>query len=541
MPDMLKFELPKNQSSIIKVIGVGGGGSNAVTHMFKQGIRGVDFLICNTDCQALDTSAVPVKIQLGNKGLGAGSIPSVGKDAATENIDDIRKILENNTKMVFITAGMGGGTGTGAAPVIASLAKELGILTVGIVTLPFAFEGRKRTQQARAGIDELRKSVDTLLIICNDKLRELEGDLKLSEAFSKADNILAVAAKGIAEIITVTGYINVDFEDVKTVMKDSGKAIMGSGIAEGENRALEAVQMAMTSPLLDDANIRGASNILLYISSGTEEITLDEVMEITDYIQHEAGSGADIIWGNGTDETLDKQISITLIATGFDSKLKNAADISKPDVIVYPLNETPATQPVKTEEHARPAPAKVDEITLITKPAEEIRETVIHDLNAEVKPEAKREIISETPPQRTFTFEINQASTERQTTVNSEVASPKYTSTPDKPRHSEPGFDFLKDFITSKPQPGSVEDDTLKQEERANARLEKFREISVKVNTPEGLAELENQPAYMRRNVELRDTPASDSSEVSRYTLFKTEGNSVEMRSNNSFLHDKPD
>lgn len=321
---MLKFEMPKNQSSIIKVIGVGGGGSNAVTHMFKQGIRGVDFIICNTDCQALDTSTVPVKVQLGTKGLGAGSIPKVGKEAATENIDQIRKLLENNTKMVFITAGMGGGTGTGAAPVIASLAKELGILTVGIVTLPFSFEGRKRSQQARAGIDELRKSVDTLLIICNDKLRELEGDLKLSEAFSKADNILTVAAKGIAEIITVTGYINVDFEDVKTVMEGSGKAIMGSGMASGENRALEAVQMAMTSPLLDDANIRGASNILLYISSGSEEITLDEVMEITDYIQHEAGSSADIIWGNGTDETLGDKISLTLIATGFDSKSKNA-------------------------------------------------------------------------------------------------------------------------------------------------------------------------------------------------------------------------
>ncbi|NTW23123.1 MAG: cell division protein FtsZ [Lentimicrobium sp.] len=526
---MLKFDLPKNQSSIIKVIGVGGGGSNAVTHMFKQGIRGVDFLICNTDCQALETSPVPVKVQLGDKGLGAGSIPSVGKDAATENIDDIRKILQSNTKMVFITAGMGGGTGTGAAPVIAALAKELGILTVGIVTLPFSFEGRKRIQQARAGIDELRKSVDTLLIICNDKLRELEGDLKLSDAFNKADNILAVAAKGIAEIITVTGYINVDFEDVKTVMKDSGKAIMGSGMAEGENRALEAVQMAMTSPLLDDANIRGASNILLYISSGTEEITLDEVMEITDFIQHEAGSGADIIWGNGTDETLGNKISITLIATGFDSKQKDPAENHRPDVIVYPLNSTPVdTQ--KPAEPARPAPAPVEEIRLINK---------LHEEERTENPEKKEENIAENS--RTFTFEINTKQSDGSTTRVEDKPADNFVFTPVKPaRQPEPGFDFLRDYHPDKLQNSDDEEDALRQEERANARLARLKEVSIKVNTPEGLAELENQPAYLRRNVELRETPASDSSEVSRYSLFKTENKTVEMRPNN-FLHDNVD
>jgi len=538
MPDMLKFELPKNQSSIIKVIGVGGGGSNAVTHMFTQGIRGVDFLICNTDCQALDTSPVPVKIQLGNKGLGAGSIPSVGKDAAIENIDDIRKILENNTKMVFITAGMGGGTGTGAAPVIASLARELGILTVGIVTLPFSFEGRKRTQQARNGIDELRKTVDTLLIICNDKLRELEGDLKLSEAFSKADNILAVAAKGIAEIITVTGYINVDFEDVKTVMKDSGKAIMGSGMAEGENRALEAVQMAMTSPLLDDANIRGASNILLYIASGTEEITLDEVMEITDYIQHEAGTGADIIWGNGNDETLGSKISITLIATGFDSMLKNSGDTSKPDVIVYPLNDPEKDNSPKSIEHPRPAPARVDEITLVSKPVEIAQADVPVEINSATEQDADVDFTHE----RTFTFDLNSGNGAGNTSVKSETAFGSFMATPERPaKRTEPGFDFLKDYRSEKSQLTSSEEDTIKQEERANARLAKFREVSVKITTPEGLAELENQPAYLRRKVDLNETPASDNSEVSRYMLFKTEKNNVEMRQNNSFLHDKPD
>lgn len=540
MPDMLKFDLPKNQSSIIKVIGVGGGGSNAVTHMFKQGIRGVDFMICNTDCQALDTSPVPLKIQLGNKGLGAGSIPQVGKEAASENIDDIRKILESNTKMVFITAGMGGGTGTGAAPVIAALAKELGILTVGIVTLPFSFEGRKRAQQARAGIDELRKSVDTLLIICNDKLRELEGDLKLSEAFSKADNILTVAAKGIAEIITVTGYINVDFEDVKTVMKDSGKAIMGSGLAEGENRALEAVQMAMTSPLLDDANIRGASNILLYISSGTEEITLDEVMEITDYIQHEAGSGADIIWGNGTDETLGSKISITLIATGFDSKNKNTGESGKPEVIVYPLNQEPAQAGPKSAEPAKPAPAQIEEITLVNRSVETDKTAPSTAPNPAPEPPAEAKIPAE--PQRTFTFDLNPSRSEVNPSQNNDKQADGFIAAPVRTtREKEPGFDFLRSFRPENPDDAEDADNLEKQEEIANARYARLKEISIKIASPNGLAEMENQPAYLRRNVELRDTPSSGTSEVSRYTLFKTENNPVEMRQNNAFLHDNVD
>lgn len=532
MPDMLKFEMPKNQSSIIKVIGVGGGGSNAVTHMFKQGIRGVDFIICNTDCQALDTSPVPMKVQLGTKGLGAGSIPQVGREAANENIDQLRKILENNAKMVFITAGMGGGTGTGAAPVIAALAKELGILTVGIVTIPFSFEGRKRAQQARAGIDELRKSVDTLLIICNDKLRELEGDLKLSEAFGKADNILTVAAKGIAEIITVTGYINVDFEDVKTVMKDSGKAIMGSGMASGENRALEAVQQAMTSPLLDDANIRGASNILLYISSGSEEITLDEVMEITDYIQHEAGSSADIIWGNGTDETLGDKISITLIATGFDSKSKNPDEPY--NKIVHALN-APEKAPEKSPEPIKETPSKqpIQEIQLISsKEGESITEvTKITPLNE------KSEI---TDDQRVFTFDLSgspsglPSDTSRiSATSSNDFNGPVKTEpviVPDK--KTQPGFDFLRTF--------SNKDVEQKQEEKSKDRASKLEEMSLKMKTPEGLIELEKQPAYLRKKVELTEPAPSSETEISRYTLFKNE-NGVEMKQNNSFLHDNVD
>ena len=300
MSDKMKFDLPKNQSSIIKVVGVGGGGSNAVNHMFSQGIDGVDFLVCNTDQQALDISPVPHKIQLGStltEGRGAGSIPEVGKNAAIENIDQIREILKTNTKMVFITAGMGGGTGTGAAPIIAEAAKELGILTVGIVTLPFAFEGRKRKLQASEGIKEIKQYVDTLLVINNDKLREIYGNLSVGAAFDHADNVLTTASKGIAEIITRIGYINVDFEDVRTVMSEGGVAIMGSAAAGGENRAITAVEHALTSPLLNDNNILGAKYILLNISFGTEELLMDEISDITDYIQDEAGESADINFG----------------------------------------------------------------------------------------------------------------------------------------------------------------------------------------------------------------------------------------------------
>jgi cell division protein FtsZ len=312
-----------SESSFIKIIGVGGGGSNAVTHMYNLGIQGVDYCICNTDSQALDTSPVPVKVHLGKRELGPGNIPAVGREAALETVDEIKELLEHHTKMVFITAGMGGGTGTGAAPVVAQVAQELDILTVGIVTLPFGFEGRKRMQQALEGLEEMRKHVDTLLIISNDKLREEYGNMKLTEAFKRADDVLTTAAKGIAEIITVTGYINVDFEDVNTVMRRSGKAIMGSAKAEGENRALNAIEDAMRSPLLNDSNIAGAQNILLYITSGEDEVSLDEVLEITDYIQQTCGNTAEVIWGNGKDDTLGNNIAITIIATGFNEKIKD--------------------------------------------------------------------------------------------------------------------------------------------------------------------------------------------------------------------------
>ncbi len=321
---LASFSIQKKFGAEIKVIGVGGGGGNAVNHMFKQGIHDVGFVICNTDSQAMDSSPVQNRVQLGaslTEGRGAGNKPEVGRDAALENIDDVKKALAENTKMVFITAGMGGGTGTGGAPVIAQACSEAGYLTVGIVTIPFRNEGRRRIKQAAEGIAELEKYVDSLLIINNERIREMFGDFSISEAFMKADNILATAAKGIAEIITVPGYINVDFADVETVMRNSGLAIMGTGISSGEQRAEEAVEIALNSPLLNNNDIRGARNILLNITSGTIEATMDEVGRITDFVQNMAGFDADLIWGNGKDEALGEAISVTVIATGFSRSI----------------------------------------------------------------------------------------------------------------------------------------------------------------------------------------------------------------------------
>lgn len=319
----MQFGLPKARPSIIKVIGVGGGGCNAVNYMFQQGINDVEFVICNTDAQALELSPIPLKVQLGatlTSGLGAGSKPSVGCESARESLNDIEDVLGGATKMVFITAGMGGGTGTGAAPVIAQKAREMGLLTVGIVTIPFLFEGEVRVGQALDGVEEIQKYVDALLVISNQKLREIYGDLKLSNAFSKADDVLLTATKGIAEIITLPGYINVDFADVKTVMKDSGVAVMGMGSASGEDRAIQAIRKALISPLLNNNDIRGAKNILLNITSGADEITMDEVGLITDYVQEKVGQSASIIWGTGQDSKLENLINVTIIATGFSEK-----------------------------------------------------------------------------------------------------------------------------------------------------------------------------------------------------------------------------
>lgn len=369
----ISFDLPKNQSNVIKVIGVGGGGSNAINHMFKQGIKGVDFIVCNTDSQALQNSPVPNKIQLGvslTEGLGAGANPDVGHQSALESIGDIEKMLDTNTKMVFITAGMGGGTGTGAAPVIAQLAKERGILTVGIVTKPFQFEGKVRYEQALLGVEKLRKQVDSLIVINNNKLREVYGNLGFKAGFSKADEVLATASRGIAEVITHHYTQNIDLKDAKTVLSNSGSAIMGSATALGDNRAKEAIIAALDSPLLDDNKISGAKNVLLLIVSGSNEITIDEIGEINDHIQSEAGHGANIIMGVGEDETLGEAIAVTIIATGFNVEQQNGIVNTEAKKIIHSLDGEH-----KLERDLTNKPVEV--FTAINTPVTEVKEEKI--------------------------------------------------------------------------------------------------------------------------------------------------------------------
>ena len=538
---MLQFDLPKNQSSIIKVIGVGGGGSNAVTHMYRQGIKGVDFIICNTDAQAMESSPVPTKIQLGANltgGLGAGAVPSIGKNSALENVQDIRAILEKGTKMLFITAGLGGGTGTGAAPVIASVSKELGILTVGIVTLPFSFEGRKRKQHAEQGIAELKKYVDALLIICNDKLRLLFGDQRLSAAFGHADDVLTNAAKGIAEIITVTGYINVDFEDVRTVMKDSGVAIMGSGLANGENRALKAIEMALNSPLLNDNNIEGANNLLLYIASGKEEITMDEVSEITDYIQEMTKNSAEVIWGNGIDESLDDNISVTIIATGFDEEHKRKPAQPEKPVTIKPLYEEehharPWIEPVRTWDVPQPA-AQVEEEqpqVSVDSPEPEIIEQEIRD--------------EETISENTVVFDFDNTEPRKADEIFLK-SSPANESARNNPAENTPKVLFRPVPEESQQLQSQTAEVSPGMDKLHTERVHRLKELSEKLKThpaplEDHLTEIENVPAYLRRNVGLSDVQHSSESLSAKYTIAENPDKSVEIKTENSYLHNNVD
>ncbi len=548
---MIEFDAPKEMSSMIKVVGVGGGGSNAVNHMFSQGIKGVDFIICNTDAQALDASPIPNKIQLGaglTGGRGAGAIPEVGKNAAIENIDELKEILENNTEMLFITAGMGGGTGTGAAPIIASVAKEMGILTVGIVTIPFKFEGRKRRMQAELGIEELRKSVDTLLIISNDKLREMHGNLTLTEAFGKADNILTDAARGIAEIITVTGYVNVDIEDVKTVMRNSGVAIMGTGIARGENRAIEAVEMALASPLLNDNNIHGASNILLFMASGVNEIEMDEVSTITDYIQDEAGMSADIIWGNGTEESLGDAIRVTVVATGFasNSHVDNTAKTTlnrEPQRVVHNLateQEVPQVknQPkaVETEDdgmrlYVRPvAPVNTPSEVVASVASVQVSQMQAPQMNEELEEEPLFELSLDDA------FELTVSNSAPEVEPKVETVQPKITIY---------SLDNDQTEVINKNE-HDLNLQAIKEQapevnqafrDKASERIAKLKNMSRSYLVHDNLVEMENTPAYIRRGIALNDTAPSADQKLSRYTLDPETG---EIRSN-TFLHDNVD
>jgi cell division protein FtsZ len=492
--------------------------------MYRLGIKGVDFIICNTDKQALDKSPVPYKIQLGaqsTKGLGAGSIPDVGRDAALESIDEIKGFLTPNTQMVFITAGLGGGTGTGAAPVIASVAKELGILTVGIVTIPFTFEGKKRRAQAEAGLEEMKKYVDTLLVIGNDKLREIYGNLKMSEAFEHADDVLTGAAKSIAEIISLHMHINVDFNDVKTVMKDSGVAIMGSAVASGEKRAIKAVEQALNSPLLNDNDISGARHVLLNIMSGTDDIDMDEFGEITDFIQEAAGGTAELITGYGTDASLGDNVSVTIIATGFKSKQTTGFEaMSFKDRKVVNLDEKVIETPV----------AEVVQTTII----DEIQKVEPFVFIKEETQETTKEIniisaIEETQNDTDYTVT---SSIEETKTVITEFTFNDVVSEETK---------TVSNQITEEP---TFEQDVVSREEQiklAQERIRKLKEITLKMKSPEGLAALEKQTAFERKNISLEQKTPSTESSVSRFTLGESDDKKIEIRPNNSFLHDNVD
>jgi len=557
----LEFDLPKDTNSIIKVIGVGGGGSNAVNHMYKQGIKGVDFIVCNTDRQALDISPVPLKIQLGaslTDGCGAGSIPEIGKNSAIENIEEIRSILSTGTKMVFVTAGMGGGTGTGAAPVVAQIAKEMGILTVGIVTVPFGFEGRKRRQQAEEGLDEMRKNVDTLLVINNERLRELSGNLSIGNAFSQADDVLAMAAKGIAEVISVTGNINVDFNDVNTVMKNSGVAIMGSAVAGGDNRATEAVQHALSSPLLNDNDISGAKYVLLNITYGDKEVLMDEITAITDFIQDEAGSTADVIWGHGFDATLGDKLSVTIIATGFNSAPITGLE-KAPARIVRPLEDEPKNEivrplesptqvntyvPVSEQVKAEPflkteesvpvfASNQVEYVApVVTAPMEILLAPVMRtDEPVKQKEEVKQE---ELRFEEAVTTEWDIVTP---TAVVEEIPAKTIIMLDEEEAFKAPNENPKQSVVPSTPSRTafSVEE----QQKRSAERLARIQEYTKKLAKPDGLDEFENIPAFQRQNIQL-DHSTHSSENRSRFGI-STDENGTTLRGNNSFLHDNVD
>ncbi|WP_396147654.1 cell division protein FtsZ [Flavobacterium sp.] len=632
----ISFDLPKNQSNVIKVIGVGGGGSNAINHMFKQGIKGVDFIVCNTDSQALQNSPVPNKIQLGvnlTEGLGAGANPDVGQQSAIESVADIEKMLDTNTKMVFITAGMGGGTGTGAAPVIAQLAKERDILTVGIVTIPFQFEGKVRQDQALIGVERLRKHVDSLIVINNNKLREVYGNLGFKAGFSKADEVLATASRGIAEVITHHYTQNIDLKDAKTVLANSGTAIMGSAVASGENRAKEAIISALDSPLLNDNKISGAKNVLLLIVSGTSEITIDEIGEINDHIQAEAGYNANIIMGVGEDEAHGDAIAVTIIATGFNVEQQNEIVNTEPKKIILQLEEdqkmvhnltqnkvaeipsiTDAPIAAKEEkiifelieEEVIEAPVfakvdndlvamnefirnldvtfeivspinnldfqfetpsindiKVNEPKFIAREEEQIpfafdlpvdkpieskqEETIYFDLTAETK-----DIEVNEPIEFVSVTELNENgvikySLEEYMEIDNDLLNSKPTETISEPLEESLNI-TMKVADVSKPTYATHTEDispldmtieeTLKL--RADERRRKLKEFNYKFhNNPSRVEELEREPAYKRLGVELSDNGGLNSN--SRMSLGTDSNDDVQLRSNNSFLHDNVD
>ena len=574
MKEMFK-PITQDRPNYIKVIGVGGGGGNAVNHMMEEGIQGVDFILCNTDHQALMRSNVQNRVHLGERELGAGNDPNIGRQAAETSKDEINALLDENTKMLFVTAGMGGGTGTGAAPVVAKLAKEKGILTVGIVTMPMEREGRRRKMQAQAGIEELRKCVDTLILISTDKLRDQYGDMKLSEAFRKADDVLTTAAKGIAEIITVPGYVNVDFEDVTTVMRDSGKAIMGSGKAEGEGRAEKAIKAAINSPLLNDSDIEGAKNVLLYITSGTNEVSLDEVDEILAIATDACGNTCDVIWGNGTDESIGEALVVTLIATGFNHDARentsasyygqasrnnsdsrpttrkrydlNGNVIPEQETVEKPqIQETKVQQPIATAETQPVKQEVVEPKAEIVEKKEEIKpqeekKPIVHSLNEDLG-------FDFTPAEPVFQ-PVKEPATEPVAPAPAKVfngeeskSTVKHFDNPFLEDNDNDGFEITSRVITHEEleTKHAVKMDVITLEEPKKAvdpkdelRKQRMRALSMNFRTPNGLEELENQPAYMRRNIDISTNAGND---LSHYASSKNG-----LSSENSFLHDNVD
>ena len=603
--DNITFDMPKNKSNVIKVIGIGGGGSNALNYMYKQGINGVDFVVCNTDAQALENSPIPNKVQLGvslTEGLGAGADPEVGAQSAVENLDQISDMLSVNTKMIFITAGMGGGTGTGAAPVIAKLAQEMGILTVGIVTMPFQFEGKLRNEQAQQGLNNLRKHVDSLIVINNNKLREVYGDLGFKQGFAKADEVLANASRGIAEVITNHYTQNIDLRDAKTVLAGSGTAIMGSGVASGSQRANEAIVQALDSPLLNDNKILGAKNVLLLIVSGSDEVTIDEISAINEYIQKEAGNSTNIIMGIGEDEKLDNAISVTIIATGFAPDMQQEIVHADPQKIIHsleneqkvthdlsvgqiplfeieaapPVHETPAaTEAVEsvipTTDLLRDLDVSFEEVIAHVKDvASQPTTFTIHDVRPvvndievvdaeEVVPEPavvspidqpfeKRPSKEENEPAVLFHLDAEESTPQAKQVLPTAKAEEEVTRfVLEMDEEPAAALEMCKPETAPKETPATEKkpfspiDGTIAEglANRTEERKEKLKQFNYRFNQNTRVEDLEREPAYKRQEVELSDPENGGS--ASRTSLSVDSQNQVQIRTNNSFLHDNVD
>lgn len=521
--DLMKFDLPQVKPASIKVVGVGGGGGNAVNHMYEQGIKDVDFILCNTDAQALSESMVPLKIQIGEaktKGRGAGNNPEVGRDSAMENMDEVKEVLADNTQMVFITAGMGGGTGTGAAPIIARASKELGILTVAIVTVPFRFEGRRRISHALEGIEQLREHVDSLLVINNEKLREMYGNLTLSDAFKRADDVLAIAAKGIAEIITVHGKVNVDFADVNTVMEDSGVAIMGSATAKGENRAIDSIEQALNSPLLNNADINGAKDILLNITSGKQEVTMDEIADITDYILDEAGVDVNMIWGSVVDPNLNDELNVTIIATGFEMDSLPGFGGKKPSKPKKVMLEEKVEEPQTVTE------------TVIVDNTEEVVEDEFNTIDeSEIQP-------SRDDGKEVFTLDMDD--------FDDSPASSRISKNTHTPQQSQIRFDEEDDDDFFEVKTPSASDKPATQSRPRSNQYSPAPQTDPndtfsyqEVREMDDISAYENIPAFKRKKLDL-EAKNKEAKGKSKYTVSEGK-NGPRFRENNSFLHDNVD